>query len=150
MDKQNKNLRFTEGKLVMYSKKNTRSGLIKYFLPTTNKNKSIYSYLQRVTGTAHRYVETYVDNMKRGVPFLLIEDPKLVSTKEKYFLYQGTNSDANSRAKGQMFWRIKFLYKEQIYVSYLTRKQYSQELVIAVLARLNKDYSIGGKNKTIF
>jgi len=142
------NQRFTSGKLVMLSKKNTRSGKLRCFSLEKEEEYSHQGWFSEPVNSCRNYLHIEKPNefLERGEPVLLIEDPCVVSLgDERYF------NCYNSRAKHPNFdtiWRIVFLDKEQVRVCYLTKKQYSQELVRAVIRRINKDYSLE-KNKRI-
>jgi len=140
------NQRFTAGKLVMLSKKNTRSGSLRTFsLDKRSDTKGHWPCVPVNNVNNYRHAENRIGFLKHGEPVLLIEDPCIVHLSDKrYFIY---NSMFYGKKTGT-YWRIVFLQMEQIRVCYLTKKQYSQELVRAVIRRINKDYSLE-KNKRV-
>lgn len=114
--------RFVKGKLVMLSRKNTRSGNISYFDTDPKNGQGSY---QRAAG----YLE-------RGIPIFLTEDPeKLDRTKIKDGPWE------LRRLRDNFIWKITFLKDEKLYVMYMAQRQYNHELVKAVPRRLTKDYS---------
>ena len=128
-----KNQRFVKGKLVMLSRKNTKSGDIPYF------KKAEVDKMPAQTNRTNRYYGTLSTNLRlqRGIPIFLSADPEFLPFKDlpplPYYFF-GRNKDKN-------FWKVTFLLEEQLYVMFLSNRQYNHELVKAVPRRLSKDYT---------
>jgi hypothetical protein len=126
--------RFRAGKLVMLSKKNTKSGELPYFSdeePSAAENPLAAGYLGR------------------GIPVLLIEDPVLIDQKakpKKSWVLVYSFKRNRKQKQTHTCWKIRFLLGHKIYRLHLTKNQYDHELVLAVPRRMQKDYSASQKN----
>lgn len=139
--------RFRGGSLLMLSRKTTVSGKIPYFIFRINENVSIEQNLEDNNeidvSLSFPLEETAKELLDRGIPILIFETPILVkrdfsqSYKDRYYW-------RSKQQKPGKFWQVKFMLNERLCVMFLTEKQYNHELVKAVPARLEKDYS---KNK---
>jgi len=131
--------RFSAGALVMFSKKYP-PGMPEFVYtfpegdsgPSTNWYPEYKLSSERIAGT-----------MPRGLPFMLVEDPKLVSFPVKIL---SRTKDKDKQVKrvwktiSEKRWKIRILHEQRFYHMYLTKKQYDGMLVKAVARRLLKDY----------
>lgn len=115
--------RFTKGKLVMFSRKPIFRDKIPYY----NYNSVVDRKSLPIAGY-----------LSRGVPFLLTENPEILSQE---MLTQILGFMPNKGDK--FFWKITILLDEQVYQIFLTKRQYNHELVKAVERRIVKDYTRG-------
>lgn len=133
--------RFVAGKLVMLSRKEAKSGAhLPYYADDAEATEQKHSErLSKTRSTAP------VGQLERGVPILLIEDPKMVPE----FVQQQRNwfgsrfelqKQHDKGTDKNRSWMIRFILDEKIYRMYLTKYQYNNELVRAVPKRLKKDY----------
>lgn len=136
--------RFVAGKLVMLSRKEVKSGeSLPYYADEAEAPE------QKRSGRFSRMpAPRPMGQLKRGVPVLLVEDPKMVPEfvqqqrgwgMSRFELRKYCGKEANKNRS----WMIRFILDEKIYRMYLTKYQYNNELVRAVPKRLEKDYGTG-------
>lgn len=136
-------VRFRGGSLLMLSRKTTVSGKIPFFIFGNNETvqaEQKESSEEIDVSAAFPLEEHAKEFLDRGVPILVFETPTLVkrdfSQKHKDHYYW-----RSKQQKPGKYWQVKFVLNERLCVMFLTEKQYNHELVKAVPARLEKDYS---------
>lgn len=133
--------RFSAGKLVMLSRKNTYSGTIAYYYPLDINDAVETSRRGRIPDPRYEQRAGLLD---RGEPILILEEPQFIDNAP---LRPGYSFGQRRRDTKIKYWKIKFLYEEKVYHLYLTMKQYNHELVRAVPKRLKKDYALEANKK---
>lgn len=141
--------RFTPGKLLMISKKQKKFTEMKCFVDNSQGDCDVsMAYRYQYSGWTTRnqssifYKEKYALSLQKGLPFVLVKEPELVyKNDKKYFeVRDGWCSKYNGNTKFGKVYRITLIYKDKILISYLTKKEFSQYLCLAVERRLDKQY----------
>jgi len=133
-------IRFKGGSLLMLSKKTTVSGKIPYFIYQSN-SIHLNNQSDEVMDVTSIYPLEMIPKevLDRGIPIFVFETPVLV--KRNFSLEHKDYYYLHPRQKAGKFWQVKFVLNEKLCVMFLTEKQYNHELIKAVPARLEKNYS---------
>lgn len=123
----------------MFSKKNMEGGYkFEYMIPEGDPiPQGRWIPKDNLTG------EHIAGRMERGVPFMLIEDPKYVSFKIKVLAKVKGKTKRVWKTASEKRWKLRILHlgDQKVYHMYLTKRGHDALLVKAVQRRFEKDYS---------